>query len=365
MPSPVTPEDFKEAIPSADASICTKFVTVFFKLPHLIYQFMDWMLDSNGNLTDEFKAEAGISTGTLDAPTGVTASKSTDENDITVSWSAVSGATKYDIYRSTVDDSGTSNLLIGERTDTSYVDTPPSQDTQYFYWVKAKSDTAVSSFSTSDWGMASATAEATGTKSFTSPGDVEWDFTGQNTTTATIKIWGAGGSGGNWFQGTYPVGVFPFGGGGGGSGEYREITNVTIDAGETLKISIGAGGPAIAVGSTGYTNSGVNGEPTILRRANDDDIGAAAGGKGGGIGYVDAAGGAGAGGLGGTGGSGGSVPPGIVGVTGDAGTSNKTGGSGGTAVSSPGTNGNGPLNVGGDGGDTRGRGGDGKIEISW
>jgi len=69
-------------------------------------------------------------------PTNVTATKS-DTTKVTVSWSAVNGAQKYQVYRST---SATgAYTYIGETTGTSYTDEPPipsSGSVTYYYKVK-------------------------------------------------------------------------------------------------------------------------------------------------------------------------------------------------------------------------------------
>jgi hypothetical protein len=68
-------------------------------------------------------------------PTTVTATKS--GNQVTVSWTAVTGAQKYQIYRST---SATGTYAYaGESTGTSYTDSPPlpsSGSVTYYYKVK-------------------------------------------------------------------------------------------------------------------------------------------------------------------------------------------------------------------------------------
>jgi fibronectin type 3 domain-containing protein len=68
-------------------------------------------------------------------PTDVTATKSGYQ--VTVSWTAVSGAQKYQIYRST---SATGTYVyVGESTSTSYEDSPPlpsSGSVTYYYKVK-------------------------------------------------------------------------------------------------------------------------------------------------------------------------------------------------------------------------------------
>ncbi|MEW6617231.1 MAG: fibronectin type III domain-containing protein [Patescibacteria group bacterium] len=62
------------------------------------------------------------------APTGVTAT-AVSQTQINISWSAVSGATYYNVYRSTT--------LVGSPPGTSFSDTGLSAGTSYTYYVKA------------------------------------------------------------------------------------------------------------------------------------------------------------------------------------------------------------------------------------
>lgn len=66
MASPVVPNDFKEVIPDASASLCGNFTKALLQLPVLIYKFIKWMLDDAGDLSDDFTT--AISTATV--PTG-------------------------------------------------------------------------------------------------------------------------------------------------------------------------------------------------------------------------------------------------------------------------------------------------------
>lgn len=65
MPSPVKPIDFRNLISDPTASLCGNFVNTLLKLPVKIYEFINWMLDSDGNLTDDFKDQiSGFTTPT-------------------------------------------------------------------------------------------------------------------------------------------------------------------------------------------------------------------------------------------------------------------------------------------------------------
>src|SRR5262245_12287472 len=91
------------------------------------------------------------------APTGVAASAATSCTAVTVSWSAVGGASSYEIWRNTVDDSGTATQ-IGTDTASPFDDTSAVPGTGYFYWVTASNSCGTSAFSSSDPGSRSAAA---------------------------------------------------------------------------------------------------------------------------------------------------------------------------------------------------------------
>ena len=69
-----------------------------------------------------------------DAPTGVTAAASV--SSITLSWTAVPGATGYRVYRNTID-SHSETEMIDTPASTSYTDTSLAAGTPYFYRVTA------------------------------------------------------------------------------------------------------------------------------------------------------------------------------------------------------------------------------------
>lgn len=67
MPSPVRPNDLCSLIPGASDPACQSVKSVFREIPNLICDFLSWMLDANGNLSDDFITDIGA---TL-APPGV------------------------------------------------------------------------------------------------------------------------------------------------------------------------------------------------------------------------------------------------------------------------------------------------------
>jgi microcystin-dependent protein len=65
MPSPVTPAQFCDAIPSANADLCTR-LTRFFNIANLLCDFFSYFLDTDGTISDQAITEI---TQTI-APTG-------------------------------------------------------------------------------------------------------------------------------------------------------------------------------------------------------------------------------------------------------------------------------------------------------
>jgi hypothetical protein len=83
----------------------------------------------------------GCSGGTPEAPTLVTA-----DSQITATWAAVDGATIYQVYDSTKDDSSTGNL-IGAVTEAKCVINGLTNGTTYYIWIKAQNNAGSSDFS--------------------------------------------------------------------------------------------------------------------------------------------------------------------------------------------------------------------------
>ncbi len=71
------------------------------------------------------------------------------DHQLTVTWSAVAGATSYEVYCNTVDSSATATRFTGDpdETDTTCIITGLSNGTAYFVWVKARSSGGSSGFS--------------------------------------------------------------------------------------------------------------------------------------------------------------------------------------------------------------------------
>jgi Tol biopolymer transport system component len=71
---------------------------------------------------------------------------------LTVTWTAVSGAESYQVYFGTTDDSGTASQYGGDFTADACLLTGLANGTPYYVWVKAKNSIGVSGFSPSSSG---------------------------------------------------------------------------------------------------------------------------------------------------------------------------------------------------------------------
>jgi hypothetical protein len=102
--------------------------------------------NNGGNGDNGGNDDGGGSTTTPSAPTGVTATAQSSSS-ISISWSAVSGATSYKVYYAT-SSSGTKSLVYTV-TSTSYTHTGLTANTTYYYYVKAVNSAGESGYSSS------------------------------------------------------------------------------------------------------------------------------------------------------------------------------------------------------------------------
>ena len=90
----------------------------------------------------------------LSAPDNVLATDGTHTDKVRVTWSSVSGASYYEVYRD-ASSSGNSKTALGWNSGTTYDDIPPTPGITYYYWVKAATDSGgarASAYSSSDSG---------------------------------------------------------------------------------------------------------------------------------------------------------------------------------------------------------------------
>lgn len=105
-----------------------------------------FVLDMNGSNAIEF-------------PAGVTASDGTYPDRIIVSWSSVSGVSKYDVYRSTQTNPALATLVAGSIYSTAWNDLSPVRGVPNYYWVAVNGAPDSSWFSPVESGWLSGVAD--------------------------------------------------------------------------------------------------------------------------------------------------------------------------------------------------------------
>jgi hypothetical protein len=88
----------------------------------------------------------------LGPPSTLTAQKGVSSNSIHLGWSFSQGATKYAVYRSTVNNPAMSRALTGNNTSTSYTDTGLPLATVYYYWITSGNNNGWSGYSDPELG---------------------------------------------------------------------------------------------------------------------------------------------------------------------------------------------------------------------
>jgi len=84
-------------------------------------------------------------------PTGLAATDGTYTDHVALSWTAVTGASGYEIWRNTEINTSTATQ-IGTSTAASYNDTTAVPELMYYYWIKATNGIDTSGFSAYDYG---------------------------------------------------------------------------------------------------------------------------------------------------------------------------------------------------------------------
>jgi hypothetical protein len=87
----------------------------------------------------------------VSAPAGLSASDGTYTTHVALSWTGVTGASGYEIWRNTQIDTATASQ-IGTSATNSYNDTTAVPELMYYYWVKATNSYTTSGFSAGDAG---------------------------------------------------------------------------------------------------------------------------------------------------------------------------------------------------------------------
>jgi hypothetical protein len=87
-----------------------------------------------------------------DPPTGVSASDGTYTDKVRMTWNEAPGATAYEVWRHTSNNSGSADQIARGLSSTTYDDTSGTAGITYYYWVKASNVGRTSDFSGSDSG---------------------------------------------------------------------------------------------------------------------------------------------------------------------------------------------------------------------
>ncbi len=116
--------------------------------------FDQWSDGSTANprqdtiVTQDVTVTASFALDELAAPDNVSASDGRYTDKVALSWSDVSNASGYSVWRHTADDSSSASLL-GATADTYYSDMSATGGTLYYHWVKATNAFTTSAFSAS------------------------------------------------------------------------------------------------------------------------------------------------------------------------------------------------------------------------
>ncbi len=98
--------------------------------------------------------DGGDGGGKLEAPAALSAAPTITPapGQLTATWTAVSGATAYEVWYGASDDSVAATLYVGDVAVTGCLITGLTNDTPYYIWVKAKNSAGTSGFSPSGTG---------------------------------------------------------------------------------------------------------------------------------------------------------------------------------------------------------------------
>ena len=151
-----------------------------------VYYFRVWASNSAGISrfgTGQFITLGSCTNGAPSAP-GVTATDGTSTNHAQLSWSDVAFEDGYEIWRNTINVSGSASLLntVGANT-TNYNDTSATPGQQYYYWLKAYNCAGNSGFGSGNGGyrqLATVAGVSASYKTHTNKVVIQWaDITGE------------------------------------------------------------------------------------------------------------------------------------------------------------------------------------------
>lgn len=105
-------------------------------------------VDGYGGAAGSITLNLNFVAGGLQLPTGLTASNGTYSDGVHLSWAALPGATAYEVFRYTSNDSTKATQANpSDLTGTTFDDTATTPGMTYYYWVEAKNASSTSAFS--------------------------------------------------------------------------------------------------------------------------------------------------------------------------------------------------------------------------
>jgi hypothetical protein len=171
-----------------------------------VYQIaVDGYAGASGNITLHLNLGAAAAPA---APTNVAATDGAFNDKVRVTWTAVTGATAYEVWRSTTNSSASATKISAtDITTATFDDTTAVLGTTYFYWVKAKNTGGTSAFSASDSGYRIGTNDAFANRIVLTGASVTTTGTNAGATKETGEPAHAGNAGGKsvWWTWTAPA----------------------------------------------------------------------------------------------------------------------------------------------------------------
>lgn len=213
-----------------------------------------WVVATNGTQNSAYGGpdvgNASAPTTSLDAISDLIASQgfsATNDGVITLWWTPPTGATKYDVYRNTVNTFGTATKIIADftpltanisvATEKIYNNieamvayhTPPAGNAKYYFWVVAKKDSppAVSPESNAAQGWVNVTTGEAGALASGTLGNGDTYTVDPGVVRIKMLVYGMGGGGAG--------GGTVYGGGGGGAAPTCSI-EFAVSAGDTIDL---------------------------------------------------------------------------------------------------------------------------------
>ncbi|MDA0660367.1 MAG: hypothetical protein O3C60_16215 [Planctomycetota bacterium] len=129
--------------------------TTYDDTPPVTHQTYFYWISANDAIgTSEFSAsDVGLQYGVPLTPSDVVVSDNAYHDGVLLNWQPTLGATHYEVWRSTTNDTASATKLADHVLDTAYEDVTAVPRETYYYWVKGVNAAGASPFSVSDTGV--------------------------------------------------------------------------------------------------------------------------------------------------------------------------------------------------------------------